>query len=41
MDGKRLSDLHLPVMAKLMEHALFKKLSRTVVMQLLEKYRLL
>ena len=41
MDGKKLSDLHLPVMAKLMEHALFKKLSRTVVMQLLEKYGLL
>lgn len=41
MDGKKLSDLRLPVMAKLMEHALFKKMSRTVVMQLLKKYGLL
>jgi len=41
MDGKKLTDLHLPWLAKLFGHEAFKKLAHTRVMQLLKEYKLI
>lgn len=41
MDGKKLTDLRLPWLAKLFGHEAFKKLSHTRVMQLLKEYKLI
>lgn len=41
MDGKKLTDLHVPLLAKLVAHEGFKKLSRTRIMQLMKEYKLL
>lgn len=41
MDGKKLTDLHVPFLAKLAAHEGFKKLSRTRIMELMKEYKLL
>lgn len=41
MDGKKLTDLQQPFLARLAEHEAFKKLSRTRLMQLIMEYGLL
>jgi oleate hydratase len=41
MDGKKISDLHLPLRTRMAEHEIGKKLSRTRIMQMMEEYGLL
>ncbi len=41
MDGRKITDLHLPFLARIAEHEMFKKLSKTEIMKLLKEYKLL
>lgn len=41
MDGKKLTDLHQPLLARLLEHEVGKKLSGTRIMQLMRDYHLI